>query len=247
MKKYTLVFITAFILGGCQDISLFEEKEVKQDYFDMFSMLNKKNDGYFNIQYSTVAGGQYSPNDVGKIDGNIGDGSSNYGTISFNDLSILPDENNGYRLLPTTACLSLYGKIVNVKIKEERTSFYVATPIKFTDWESGSNVYPGYTLKWNQDEANEIGVAVRLLYTSSGDNQVFKETGFSENKANYIFTEDTGEYTFKADDFDEIPQGATISLGLARGGATMMKVEGKKIRLAGISYNLVPKTKYKKY
>ena len=247
MKKIILILIIAFAVGSCQPLYLSNKKKAKQSYFSMFNSLDKNTDGYFHIQYSTVAGGQYSPNDVGKIDGNIGDGSFNHGLVSFNDISVSPNATNRYRLSPTTECLDLYGKEITVKIKETEASFYLAAPIKFLNWENGTEIHPGYTVKWNIDEANEIGVAVRLFYTSSGDNKVFHETGFSENKANYVFTEDTGEYTFTVSDFDEIPQGATISLGLARGGATMMKVEGQKIELAGISYNLVPKTKYEKY
>jgi hypothetical protein len=246
MKKITIVFIAGLFLGSCQDAYVLEEKTTRTDYFDLFDMFNQDNDGYFNIQYSTVANGQYSPYDVAKIDGNIDDGNSllNLGEIKFNEIAVNPDEHNEYQLKPNTECVGLYGKEVNVKIKGQSTSFYLSEPIKFINWEINDEVYPGYTVEWNKDEKNKIGVAIRLLYSSNGDNYQYKEQGFSENKANYIFlNEDNGSYTLKESDFDGIPNGAIVSLGMARGGATIMNLDNQKIRLAGISYNIIPHIK----
>lgn len=233
MKKMSLLFVLiSIVLCSCQ-IS----KRSNFYHFDFFD--RHSYDGSFLIQFSSASSSQESPHQRAEIKGSIRKetkGLLNFGTITFNDIEIKPDENNIYRADYNEKCTELYGTEVIVKIKNKTASFYLSKPIKFIDWEFNTTIHPNYTLKWNKDEKNKKDVSIKLTYLAS-HNKALAKGDFIKNKAIFIKAKDTGSYTFKKKDFEGIPNNAEIRISLARGGSTVMQVDDKKIELAGINFN----------
>jgi hypothetical protein len=241
MRKIIGLLIVV-VLFGCQDLSLLgHEPKSINDYSDLFQSLNKAKDGYLTIQCFNNFTSQSLPNMKGQIEGGFAKSAEELevGEIEVNDISMTYGS-RGYKSGNISEVIDLYGTTVNVKIKGEVASFYLSEVIKFKQYYDKVDV--GTTIAWNADERNDIGVAIRIRYMPN-HNPEFKDN-YNRIVDNYIVAEDNGKYTLKAKDFEGIPPGATISVGMGRGGATVMELDGYKYSLMGISMNKVSDCKY---
>ncbi len=235
MKKQSMILflLIAVIVSSCQE----EVTNVRSESDIYLGLLpfHGKFDGNFKIEAFAVGSNESSSfNDAkieGYVKGELGN-TINVGVIKFDDLELSPNPNNMYLRDYSSANMSLFGKNVSVRIGTETATFYLPPPIHFNNYDYNAKISKGSKIKWNVDEKNTLGVAVEILFIPDARYPQHS----SQHK--FILSDDVGEYVFKEQDFEGIPDNAEVRLSLTRGGATIVKTdEGKKIRIIGVSTN----------
>lgn len=117
-----------------------------------------------------------------------------------------------------------FGQTVNIKLINNQSSrdsegeieLYVPKVIEIEDTTPlGTPISPAYSLFWNADPDNNIGLHIKIEYDPIF-NSAFLED-YPEILTYYINTEDDGQYSFTSNDLEIFPDGATLLIRGLRG------------------------------
>ena len=239
MKKLLFFAVCTFILtlNSCveEDVNADIVSNVPVDFQNFIDNHDCFNQEVFGKLYLTSRSSAAYQSEVGKgfsqVEVDVKFGGSQTEAVNFGEIFI--DETN----IPFNSQYNFYAgafnklkfgidnKILIGNPQETGYEFNFKTPnlVKLIDESNSATVTTlalsenMHSLQWVADNTNNFGLVIKLAYDPNlSANFSLAEEGFNKPINNVIYTEDNGNYTFKASDFANIPQGAEIDLDVIR-------------------------------
>ena len=140
-----------------------------------------------------------------------------------NNISISPDDQNKYET--NTNLTDLYGNSNSITLEDGSStyfseSFSLPEMVKITY----PSIYDNFIIEqgispitWEADPNNNIGVALIIMYSPTfPGNETFANQGFDKAVSNIKVIADNGSYNLESSDFEDIPEGASITTRIGR-------------------------------
>lgn len=189
-------------------------------------------DGEVSIQsYKTLASSQEQGGTSYKVSAVFSDDQNNprnLGVLEVNDMSISYRDKYGYSS-QDAEIQNLYGRQIVASIKNTGStdpalrgqrviedSIYMPLELNISHPKSTNNILANSDayVKWNADSKNQLGVLIVINYEPEDT---------SNNVRRFLVSDDIGTYGFSRSDFEDIPNGANISVDVIRGDFNLIE------------------------
>lgn len=235
IKIYLFLLMVGLSAVSCEKNGVSELKETAKrsgvpipTLLQYYNEISGHKDGYCGIESFAT----YATQDIERanFDGRFWDNGNNtlksVGSIAAGSVVINPNTQNTYTVVNDNL-IGLYGETVTFKIETKTPSFYVPHFIRFESpvMTQNSTLGPNQTITWNKDANNTKGVIIKITYHPD-DNTTHKALGYDKIIIHPILVSDIGQYTFAANDFPGIPDGAEIDITLIRANYDRITLDG---------------------
>lgn len=245
MKPLYVITILSLLILGCSKEKLsVSDLKSKMSLIDIYrSVTNESIDASITITNYQANFGRSDKDKVTHITTACVSGKEicEYDRVAINDVELLFGEGRKTHQ-DNSAFRAIFGKEAIIRLIEdedldgrdgEDIEMYIPQPLELSINEV-PNLSESFSLNWNADENNELGVYVIVQYTAF-ENPALSET-HPDKLVNYINIEDTGSYTFSVDDFPSIPEDALVTLKILRGAFELSEDGNDLIRVFAISH-----------